>query len=100
MTAPPGGDHDEMVELTRVAFIVEAVAIRQNLESAGIAVIVLQPDERWLAGPIARGNRIMVLPRDLQRATELLSEIDACDPPLPEGEVRKHLRTHEAKPGG
>jgi len=95
-----GGD-DNVVELTRVPFIGEAIAIKQDLERIGIVASVFESDGGGWAPYLAinSGNRVMVCARDLPRATQLLSADGGQLPaePLPSfPPVTKHLRHHGA----
>ncbi|MDQ1358375.1 MAG: hypothetical protein QOF20_1980 [Acidimicrobiaceae bacterium] len=90
---------DAVVELTRVAFIGEAIAIKQDLERVGIHAAVFQSDAGGWAPHygIEQGNRVMVLAKDLAHAQQLLSDdggqLPVEEPPSSDP-VRKHLRTH------
>ncbi len=92
-------DHDALFELTRVAFIGEAEAIRRDLESLGIPATVFESDAGGWAPYLAvyTGNRVMVRARDVVRAREVLSDdggqLDEQSQ-LPAVGVRKHLRRH------
>ncbi len=93
-------EDEALVELTRVPYISEAVAIRQDLERAGIAAAVFESDGGGWAPhfAVAEGHRIMVHARDMNRAQELIShiggqlEIDHASPP---SVIRKHRRPHD-----
>ncbi len=99
---------DAVVELTRVAFIGEAIAIRQDLERIGIRASVFESDAGGWAPHfgIWQGNRVMVLASDLARAQQLLSDDGgqlAAELPERSGQserlppssaVRKHRRPH------
>jgi hypothetical protein len=104
--------NDDIVELTRLAFIAEAIAIKQTLARVGINAAVFESDGGGWAPHygIAIGNRVMVRAQDLEQARRLLSddgglagvepqsvepqsvEPQSVEPPLPPGPVRKHLR--------
>lgn len=95
---------DDLVELTRVASLAEAIAIRQDLERVGIRAVVFESDAGGWAPYLSvfTGNRVMVLAKDKARAELLLSETGGQLPadealPLesrPPDTVRKHLRHH------
>jgi hypothetical protein len=93
-------EDEALVELTRVPFIAEAVAIRQDLERAGIAATVFESDGGGWAPhfSIAEGHRVMIHARDMNRAQELIShiggqlEIDHISPP---SVIRKHRLPHD-----
>ena len=74
-TAADGHD-DDVVELTRVAIIAEAVAIQQDLERIGITAAVFESDAGGWAPHfgIEQGNRVMVRACDLARARQLISD--------------------------
>ncbi|MDQ1392477.1 MAG: hypothetical protein QOF30_1454 [Acidimicrobiaceae bacterium] len=93
---------DAVVELTRVAFIGEAIAIKQDLERVGIRASVFESDAGGWAPHygIWQGNRVMVLASDLAQAQQLLSDdggqlaAEAPEPRPPSSAVRKHRRPH------
>jgi hypothetical protein len=94
-------DGDTVVELTRVPFIGEAIAIKQDLGRIGILASVFESDSGGWAPHLGvdQGNRVMVLARDVARAKELLSTDGgqlAVDPGPTFPPVTKHLRRHEA----
>ena len=98
--APGHEDGLDLVELTRVAFIAEAVAIRQELDRIGVESVVFQSDAGGWAPHfgVEQGQRVMVHARDLDRAQVVLSvdgglvPTEVSEPPRP---VVKHLRHHE-----
>jgi hypothetical protein len=94
-------DHDDsVVELTRVGFIAEAVAIKQDLERIGIRAAVFESDAGGWAPHfgIEQGNRVMVRAQDLAQAQQLLADdggqlaVEQLASPAP---VKKHLRRHD-----
>jgi hypothetical protein len=97
------GHGDELVELTRVASAAEALAIKQDLERAGIRATVFASDAGGWAPYLSvyTGNRVMVFATDKAEAAQLLSptgglldlsgEPDEASPPPV---VAKHLRHH------
>lgn len=96
-----GEPDDAVVELTRVPFIGEAIAIKQDLERIGVLASVFQSDSSGWAPHLGidQGNRVMVLSRDLARAKQLISADGgqlAVDPGPSFPPVTKHLRHHEA----
>jgi hypothetical protein len=93
-------DGDDVVELTRVTFIGEAIAIKQDLARIGVVATVFESDGGGWAPYLAinSGNRVMVCARDLARATQLLSANGGQLPaePVPSfPPVTKHLRHHD-----
>jgi len=90
---------DDVVELTRVPLIAEAVAIKQDLERIGILASVFESDAGGWAPyyGIEQGNRVMVRARDLAEAQQLLSDdggqvaVEQLGAPP---QVTKHLRRH------
>ena len=96
---PAADDHDsdEIVELTRTKFVSEAVVITEALEAAGIRTAVSENLVPQMLS--AQGNRIMVFAHDLDKAGQVLSEIEQQSPIEPEvarPAVTKHLR-HRAE---
>jgi hypothetical protein len=93
---------DQIVELTRVAFIAEAIAIKQDLERIGIHAAVFESDAGGWAPHfgIEQGNRVMVRAQDLAQALQLLSD-DAGQLAVEQipasATVKKHLRHHSDK---
>ncbi len=95
------GHDDDLVELTRVALIAEAVAIKQDLEGVGIPAVVFESDAGGWAPHygIAQGHRVMIRSRDQAEAAQLLSDVggQVAIEPLPSpSTVKKHLRRHES----
>jgi hypothetical protein len=94
---------DDIVELTRVPLVAEAVAIKQDLERVGVFASVFESDAGGWAPHcgIGQGNRVMVRARDLAEAQQLLShdggqvavEILPESPPF-----KKYLRRHGESP--
>jgi hypothetical protein len=96
-----GGHRDDLIELTRVSFIAEAVAIQQDLERIGVAATVFASDAGGWAPHfgIEQGQRVMIHARDLVKAREILSDVGgqlAVEPEPLSSPVRKHLRHFEA----
>jgi hypothetical protein len=90
---------DALVELTRVASIAEANAIRHDLERAGIAATVFESDGGGWAPhfSIAEGHRVMIHAGNMNRAQELVSHIGGqleIDHSSPSSVIRKHRRPH------
>jgi hypothetical protein len=95
----PDNHEDDVVELTRIAFIAEAVAIQQDLERIGIRASVFQADAGGWAPflAIGQGHRVMVRAGDLARAQQVLSAVGGQEPAELEPTtlaMRKHLRHH------
>ncbi|MDQ1378863.1 MAG: hypothetical protein QOJ52_1248 [Acidimicrobiaceae bacterium] len=93
------GHDDQIVELTRVAFIAEAIAIKQDLELVGIHAAVFESDAGGWAPHfgIEQGNRVMVRAQDLAKAHQLLSDDggqQAVEQIPPSATFDKHLRRH------
>jgi hypothetical protein len=101
-TSGPAADDphcDDVVELTRLSFIAEAIAIKQDLERIGIPGSVFEADAGGWAPhfAIGQGHRVMVRAGDLPRAQQLLSEVGGQVPvdEVPSSpSVKKHRRTH------
>ena len=98
---PSADDHppDDVVELTRLSFIAEAIAIKQDLERIGIPASVFEADAGGWAPhfAIGQGHRLMVRSDDLPRAQQLLSEVGgqvAVDEVPSSSPVKKHRRSH------
>ena len=95
------GHDDDIVELTRVAFIGEAVAIKQDLERIGVHAAVFESDAGGWAPHfgIEQGNRVMVRAQDLARARQLLDDdggqLAVEEPAKSSPRVEKHLRRHD-----
>lgn len=90
---------DDLVELTRVAFAGEAIAIKQDLERIGIPAAVFESDAGGWAPYLAvwTGTRVMVRAGDRARAELLLSDTGGQRGVEPEPSsstpaVRKHVR--------
>jgi hypothetical protein len=90
---------DQIVELTRVAFIAEAIAIKQDLERIGIHAAVFESDAGGWAPHfgIEQGTRVMVRAQDMAPALQLLSDdggqqrVEQIPASAP---FKKHLRRH------
>jgi hypothetical protein len=96
---PVTDDHDntgEIVELARVKFFSEAIAIKQRLEDIGIRATIMEP-ENLVPFTSFQGNRILVFARDFDTAKQLVAEVqgqDASESDGPTPRVTKHLRQH------
>jgi hypothetical protein len=91
---------DAIVELTRVAFLGEAVAIKQDLERIGIHAAVFESDAGGWAPHfgIGPGTRVMVRAQDLLRARQMLSadggQLPVEEPAKSSPTFEKHVRRH------